>query len=130
MNTAITTPNQEPVAPHRTSLGLRLALVALGAACIAGFHYGNSRAEEFRLNFPSFQPWLWNLYLTCFLAGLVGVIAMWWSRRWGFWTLVWAGVLASAIGGYAMGFTMIGAAIIVVLVAAWLAVQPDWEKMR
>jgi hypothetical protein len=102
----------------------------MAIACATAFYYGNRHSEEFRLEFPRFEPWLWNLYLTCAVAGLAGILGLWWCRRWGFWTLLVAGVLASAIGLYAMHFTLIGAAVALALVATWIGVQPDWRLFR
>jgi hypothetical protein len=124
-------PPEENVAspPAPLSIRLRVLLLVVGASCAMAFFYANAHTEEFRLQYPRFRPWLWNLYLTCPVAGVVGALAMWWHRRWGFWTVMVAGVLATLIGLYAMGPTLVSAMAVLALIAVWMAVQPDWDSL-
>jgi hypothetical protein len=126
MTTDVTSDPGTESAPLR----LRFTLIALAVVYVWLFFLGNSRSEEFRLDFPRFEPWLWNLYLTCVPVALVGMGAMWWRRPWGYWTLLTATVLATLIGVYAMGFTLIGAGIVLAFAAVWIADREGWSLER
>lgn len=129
MSSATTASDDISASPASASRPLRLLLAAVGVACLAGFVYGNSHTEAMHLAYPRFAPWLWNLYLTTLLAGVVGVAGLIWSRRWGFWTLAAAGFLSVLIGIYAMGITMVGAMTALTLAAVWRAVQAEWTRL-
>jgi hypothetical protein len=98
---------------------LRLILALLGAGSLAWFFYGNSHTEEFRLSYPKFEPWLWNLYLTALLASLAGVFAVWSRRHWGLWLLVAVAAIMVAIEIYAVGITLRTAIIPAAIALVW-----------
>ena len=85
MSTATQT-ESAPAAPMGT-VALRLVLVGLSIACLTSFWNANSHTDDYRLHYPLFTPWLWNLYLTFALASVVALFAMWNWRKWGIWLL-------------------------------------------
>jgi hypothetical protein len=105
--------------PTPIPLLLRVVLAFLGAGSLAWFFYGNSHTEEFRINYPRFEPWLWNLYLTALLASLVGVFAVWSRRHWGLWLLVGVAALMVLIEIYAVGVTLRTAIIPAAIALVW-----------
>jgi hypothetical protein len=117
-----------PVAP--LSLRLRAVLISIGAGCLLAFFYGNAQTEEFRLRYPAFHPWLWNLFLSCAVAGFVGALAAWWRRRWGIWTMLVAGILGGVISLYAMSLTLVGTLIVLAAVAVWTSAQADSSALH
>ncbi|MGE0761210.1 MAG: hypothetical protein AB7F89_26485 [Pirellulaceae bacterium] len=129
MTPAETTTDAEPTPHEPLSLRFRVVLGVVAVACLASVLYGNAHTEEYRLLYPRFRPWLWNLYLTCFVAGIAGSIAAFLMRRWGYWTLMGAGTLAVLISIYAMGITLAGLIMALSLGAIWVAAQPDWSKL-
>ena len=105
--------------PTPVPLLLRIVLAVLGAGSLAWFFYGNSHTEEFRLSYPRFEPWLWNLYLTALLASLVGVFAVWSRRHWGLWLLAAVAAIMVVIEIYAVGITLRTAIIPAAIAIVW-----------
>ena len=105
--------------PYPIPLLLRIILACLGAGSLAWFFYGNAHTEEFRLTYPRFEPWLWNLYLTALLASLVGVFAVWSRRHWGLWLLGIVAAIMVVIEIYAMGVTLRTAIIPAAIALVW-----------
>jgi hypothetical protein len=105
--------------PAPVPLLLRIVLAVLGAGSLFWFFYGNSHTEEFRLTYPKFEPWLWNLYLTALLASLVGVFAVWSRRHWGLWLLVVVAAIMIVIEIYAVGITLRTAIIPAAIALVW-----------
>jgi hypothetical protein len=107
-----------------------MLLLLLAAACLAGFWYGNNHTEAFRIRYPLFSPRLWNLYLTCSLASVVALVAMWNWRRWGVYLLAVAGIGTLFLEFYAMGFAWQTLRIPLALTAVWFVVQPRWGRFQ
>lgn len=109
---------------------LRLVLAVLALTSVAYFVYGNAHAEDFRRQYPAFEPPLWNLYLTFALVSLVGISAMWYARQWGFWLLVIVAVGTMSIELFAMGFQLATLRIPIMLGLVWFVAQPAWKNFR
>lgn len=124
------TPQPAEAKPPVAPLLVRIVLAVLAMNCLAWFFYANSNTDSYRLAYPRFQPWLWNMYLTTYLASLVGIFAVWSLRAWGFWLLVFLTVTMIAIEIFAMGFTTRILLAPAGLAALWFALQPHWKLLR
>ncbi len=128
MSTAIQV-EANPAAPFGT-VCLRLVLVSVGVACLTGFWYANSHTDDYRLHYPLFTPWLWNLYLTFELASVVALIAMWNWRKWGLWLLASMAIAMLFTEFYTMGFSLTSLRIPLVLAIVWFAAHRVWNRFQ
>ena len=106
----------------------RSVLVLLGIACVYAFWQANAQTDDYRLRYPVFAPWLWNLYLTFYLGSVVSFIAMWNWRMWGLWLFAAISVAMLFTEFYAMGFTWSALRIPAAFAAVWFAAQPVWNR--
>lgn len=109
---------------------LRLILVGLSIACLVSFWSANAHTDDFRLHYPLFTPWLWNLYLTFTLATVVALIAIWNWRKWGLWLLTSMAVATLFTEFYAMGFTLASLRIPTALALVWFTAQRVWNRFQ
>jgi hypothetical protein len=129
MSTTSSETSAGQVTPQVPAL-LRIVLSVFAVSCLIGFYYGNAHSENFRLAYKVFTPPLWNVYLTCSLASLVGIFALWYGRRWGFYLLAFLAVVTLIIEVYAMGFSVATLRIPIAITLIWITAQPAWKSFR
>lgn len=125
-----TATHSEPSPGSLGVAGARVLLVALAIGCLLSFWSLNHHTDDYRLRYPLFVPWLWNLYLTFYLAGVFASFTVWNWRKWGVWLLIAMGVAMLFTEIYAMGFTFHSLRIPVVLAGVWFGLQPVWRRLH
>ncbi len=109
---------------------LRVLLVLVGVGCLVEVWHANRLTEEYRLHYPQFTPWLWNLYLTYEMSCVVAMFGMWNWRKWGLFVLTGMAVAMLFTEFYAMGFTFMSLRIPLVLSAVWFVSRPWWTRFQ
>lgn len=109
--------------------GFRALVVIVGAACVAAFWQANAATDEYRLRYPVFMPWFWNLYLSFYVGAVVAAIGLWNWRKWGLYLLAAMAIGMMFTEFYAMGFQFAVLRIPLVFLAVWLGSQPIRDRL-
>ena len=115
---------------HLPFLLMRTAAASVGCAALLNFWSLNRQTEEYLAQYEKFAPWSWNLYLSLFLAGAVGLFSLWNQAKWGLWLFAAMAMLALFGEFYAMEFSLWVLRIPLALVIIWLATQPVLGRLK
>lgn len=109
---------------------MRIVVATAGCLAVLNFWSLNRQSEEILAQYEKFAPWSWNLYLSLFLVGAVGLASLWNQTKWGLWLFVAMGVLALFGEFYAMEFSLWMLRIPAVVVVVWFATQPVLGRLK
>jgi hypothetical protein len=92
--------------PARGSAGWTWALRGFLMLMVCGMVFAIVNLDEITAGYPRFTAKVRALYLTLPVFNLIGLLATFFGRRWGYWLLVWMAIPILAIEAYAFGLEL------------------------